>query len=356
MPEVRGTLSPSLIFCLAALVFALTGCEETPEIHSGAQPVTAGGVQFELGDYHIRYLELTGEGGEVIEYPAPVLAIELTVTNVGEDQLVYNPTHGESVLSERSTPLLYPAPQDTEIDWETFKPEPIEGVLLHRGRWEDQQQESVTLSPNDSVSDLFLFQVPQQGQNDLVFSVPPAMHRGELPVMLRFDYQPTPPLGPTLYEVGDEIDFDGVVFSITDVEQVYLKLEDASQGEGYTAEPILKISYSLQNNSDETITFDPAHRNMSGDQGAVLESQQVDFRRYLFPSTAQPEEQQRGRVDIEPGESIEDFTAFERPRNSADSVTFILPASHFDRSGRVRVGFSYSPEDVEVPEELKEDD
>lgn len=360
MPDVWGTRYSPFMLCLvtAVLALALMGCDEKPQLHPGSQPATAGGMKFELGDYHLRYLVLTDSDGQVVEYPAPVLAIELTMTNTGEDDFDYDPTHSDSATSERSTPLLYPAPEGEgdEIDWEQFSPRPIEGVLLHRAQWDQQQQESVTLSPGDSVTDYFLFQVPGEDQSDLVFSVPPSMHRGELPVMLRFDYVPTQPEGPTLYEVGDEIDFDGVYFTVTSVEQTYVKVEDASQGEGYSSEPVLKVSYTLRNESGETITFDPAHRNISGDQGAVLDSQAVDFRRFLFPSTARPENQQRGRVDVEPGETIEDFTAFERPREAADLVTFILPASHFDRSGRVRVGFSYTPEEVELPEELQEDD
>lgn len=354
MPEFRGMRFSQLLPCLFVLAVA-AGCDEDPVIHPGDQPVTQDGIQFELEDYQIHYLELTDDGGETLEFPDPVLAVGLTITNTGEDEFSYNPSHGAREMSEERTPLLFPGPTDPEFEWEEFTPQYIDGVVLERGHWDQQLQQQTALAPGESVTDYFLFEVPPSHQTNLVLSVPPLLHRGDLPVFLGFDYAEPEPHGPPVHRVGDTIEFDGVTFTVTDVSQEYIELEDASQGEGFSNDPVLKISYTIENNSGETVTFDPNHRDVTGTEGALIQSLDTSFTRVRFPANATPEGQQQSRVDIEPGESIDDFSTFERPSDAVETATYMLPARDFERSGRVRVAFSYEPEDVEKPEELQED-
>lgn len=353
MPELRGTRFSLFFACLFALVGAV-GCDEEPEIHSSDQPATQGGVQFEIDEYHIRYFELT-DNGETVEYPDPVLAIGVEITNTGEDEFVYNPTHNTHEMSEARTPLLFPSPNTPEIDWETFTPQHISAVQLERGSWDQQLQGSATLAPNESVTDYFLFALPEPTQSNLILSIPPAMHRGDIPLFIQFSYVASDPKGPAVHSIGDAIDFDDVTFTVTNIEQAYIELEDSSEGEGFSNEAVLRISYTIENNSDEAIRFDPAHGDLSGNEGAFVQSQSTSFNRVRFPANTEPVGQQR-RVTIEPGETIEDFATFERPDQRAEAATFLLAAQHFDRSGRVRVSFSYAPSEVEKPEELQEDD
>ena len=354
MTERRGYSRLSLLVCSLLLVLQF-GCEETPQIHSADQPVAQGGIQFELTDYEVHYLEITGPQGETLEYPDPVLAIGVRMTNAGEDPFTYGPTHDAREMSEARTPLLFPAPDTPEVDWDNFAPRYISGVQLEDGTWERQIHDQTTLNPGDTVEDFFLFELPRERQAQLVLSLPPVMHRGGLPVFLQFNYSQPRPQGPPVHTVGDEIEFDGITFTVTAVTQEYIKLEDSSDGEGFSNEPVLKIAYTVANTSDQAVTFDAAHRDVTGSEGPVIQSSSTSFTRVRFPANASPEGQQ-GRVEIAPGESIEDFATFERPSRPAETATYILPASHFERSGRVRVAFSYEPEEVELPEELRDDD
>lgn len=353
MPDIRGMRHLLLPTCLFALIMAL-GCDEDPQIHSADEPVTQGGVQFEVDDYAIHYLELTDSRGDTIEYPDPLLAVGVTITNSGEDDFVYNPPHGSREMSQARTPLLFPAPTTPEIDWEEFTPQYIGGVELERGIWDQQIQDQTNLAAGDSISDYFLFEVPESHQSQLVLSIPPVMHRAELPVFIQFDYSEPEPQGPPVYGVGDAIDFDGVTFTVTAIEQTYVELEDSSEGDGFSNDPVLQISYTIDNSSGEAISFNPAHRDVSGNEGGVVQSLHASFNRVRFPANTTPKGQQE-RMNIEDGESIDDFTTFELPDQSVETATYMLPASHFDRSGRVRVAFSYEPQDVEEPEELQQD-
>ena len=71
---------------------ALIGCGEQPEIANAGEAVAVGGMTFALGDHTARFLELV-EGSQTYEYPRPVLVIPVTITNSGEGDFAYHPTH-----------------------------------------------------------------------------------------------------------------------------------------------------------------------------------------------------------------------------------------------------------------------
>jgi hypothetical protein len=351
MPIVRGILSTSLLVLVASL---MVGCEEKPEIFPADQPALYGGVEFELGRYTIRYLELADEDGQTYEYPKPVLVVPLTIRNRGEAELAYNPTHRSQQMSEAETPLLFPGPTTEEVDWKEFSRRPIPGVVIERGQLEGQLTRAVSLAPGDEVTDLFLFELPDPDEEILFFSIPPTMHRGDLPAFLRIRYQqPTEIDGPQVAAVGDELSFDGVTFTVTEVSQLFLPLSQGGR-DGFSADAVLRVSYRVSNGSEAPVVFNPAHRELSGNRGALLHSLHTEFNRIRFGSSVTVKDQQ-DRVTIEPGESVEDFAVFERPPVGANvgQTTFEFAASHFQRSGRVRVAFAYEHEDVERPQGLQ---
>lgn len=352
MPSFRGLRFFLLLPALVGMVAAL-GCKEEPSLISASQPAIYGGVEFHLGQYSIQYLELSDEGGQTYAYPDPVLVIPLTVTNRGDDGIEYQPAHGGAAMSEGSTPLLYPAPVagDDGVDWANFKKRPISGVNLERGRVAGQLRQTVTLQPGEDVTDLYLFELPDPAQSSLVFSVPPAMHRGELPLLMQIDYREPEPRGPIVYSVGEGIDFDGLIFTVTEVTQEFIKVEDTAQGTGYSTEPVIKVAYTIENKSDGPVSYDPAHRDVTGRQGALLQSLRTKFNRARFPATAAPEGQ-KNRTQIAAGDTLADYAIFERPDQDVESATFELSASHFGRSGRVRVSFGYQKAEVAQPEEM----
>ena len=87
---MKGSQLRHLVMCattVAAMTF-MTGCEK-PVIAAADAPAVAGGVEFKLGSYELRYLELTA-GDETFEYPSPVLIIPVTITNNGDEPLQIN--------------------------------------------------------------------------------------------------------------------------------------------------------------------------------------------------------------------------------------------------------------------------
>ena len=354
MPDTPG-IRRLFTALVVAVGIAAIGCDEQPEIVSSNVTASAGAMEFDYDGHHLRYLELTDDDGATLEYPEPVLAIDVTVTNVGEDEFVYTPRHDARDKDQAEHPMLYDAPATAEIDWAEFSPQPVtDGARLRQGHWEQQQLDSVSLAPGEELTDTYLFEVPEADEQTLMLSLPPLFHRGEVPVFIEFDYRRSEPEGRTMYEVGDDIAFDDVIFTVTDITQEYLPLEDSSEGEGFSDEPVLKIAYTLSNESDDPVEFAPAHNDLTGSEGAMIQAGDVAFARARFPAAVDPVGQ-LDSVDIEPGESVDDFATFERPDDDADPVTFVLPARYFDRSGTVRVVFSYERQDVEEPEELQQD-
>ncbi|RAL20597.1 hypothetical protein DL240_16330 [Lujinxingia litoralis] len=343
----RGSrLVPTLV-CTALL--GLTACEEPVTIGPGAQPQTIGGVTFAPGEYGARYLELDHQG-QTVEYPRPVLTIPVTITNAGEDNVVYSPSHASQQMTEGSTPLLYPAPP-AETPLAEFSKAPINGVYLDRGTLPGQVTATTTLAPGESLSDIFLFEIPDGSITDLVLSLPPSMHRGTNPVLFGLSYKATTPTGPTVYEVGQSIDVEGVSFEVTAVDQAYIKLKNSDEKEGYSDEPVLRVDYKLTNTTDSALTFDPGHRDLSGRQGARLHSTTGALNRVRLPSNTSAEGQLEREAELAPGASVTDFALFERP-DQAQSLTFELAADHFARSGKVRVSIPFEPADVAQPEEM----
>lgn len=354
MPDTRGFRRSLFVFGVLACM-ALTGCEEEPEIQSADQPATAGEMQFELKDYQLHYLELTDDDGDVLEFTDPVLAVGVEITNVGEDSFEYQPPHEARELSQDRHPMLYAGfDQPAEIDWETFDPgEPIPGVELADGRWDQQQHDHKTLGADEQLVDYYLFEPPEDGES-LLLSMPPRMHRAEVPAFIQFDYTEPEPEGRTIYEVGDAIEFDGVVFEITEITQEYAEIKEDEE-EGFSDEPVLKIHYTIENDTDDPIEYDAKHDTLRLDEGPLIQSTDPRFERIRAPGERELVGQKQD-VEIEPGETIDDYAVFDRPDGVADNATFFLPARYFERSGTVRVNFSYEPEDVETPEELEEDD
>ncbi len=209
MPDKRGFRRATMLQCIL-LIVGMLGCDEQPQdeqpqIASADQPATESGVQFLLSDYEVHYLEVS-DNGTTVAYNDPVLLVELTIGNTGEDEFIYNPTHSASQLSKSRTPLLFadPAPGSEEIDWEDASLSPVAAVELEAGSWDGQKRESASLGPGDTVTDYFLFELPEDEEGPMMLSIPPVMHRGEMPLYLRFDYnQPGPRFAPTGGPTGE---------------------------------------------------------------------------------------------------------------------------------------------------------
>ncbi len=339
------------------LVFTLlmVGCGEDVVVSSPGKAATVGGVEFTAGDYDIRYLEIT-EGDDTYEYPRPVLVIPISLKNVGESSFIYSPSHSSQQMSEASTPLLYLNP-GPEADLPPESKTNINGVFLEKGSPEGQITTASTIEKGDSIRDILLFEVPDAA-NDLVLSLPPSMHRGKMPVLFKFPFEPREAKGPDVFASGEAIDFDGVTFNVTGAEIQYVKISDVTQGEGYSSEPLFKVSFEITNNTEKTVEYDPSH-NAVGTRGAALFDKNSSYKRVKFSASTTIEEQQTSTVKIDPGKSVNDFVLFELPDEDVTEVSLEYPAALFGREGLARVTIGYEYKKVDKPKELtkkKEDD
>ncbi len=333
---------------VALVAFALTGCKQ-PVIAESGKPATAGGIEFSLGEYEVRFLELT-EGAETFEYPRPVLVLPVTMKNVGEGNFVYNPTHSSQQMSEAATPLLYLDP-GAEAELPPASKTPVAGVFLEKGQLDGQITQSTTIAAGSSVTDLFLFEVPAKDVTSLIFSVPPAMHAGEVPVLFRIPYTPKEPKGPKVHEVGQSIAFGDVKFKVTRQAVEYVKTDDTSQGEGYSSDPLLKVAFEITNGGTEPITYEPGHRDLGG-RGAALYGKSETFKRVRFPATTSAEGQKQSDERVAGGESVTDFVLFEKPAED-QTVVLEFPASTFGTTGLARVSFDVIAKAPDKPKELE---
>lgn len=342
-PSIRATLP----FVAAALLFA-TGCEK-PTIAQGKK-ASVGGVEFEIGEFEIRYLEIA-DTSNTYEYPQPALVIPLTVKNVGDGDFTYTSTHSTQQQSEAQTPLLYLAPTGENAD--DLPPETkamIKGVYLEKGTLEGQVTKNQTLGKGESLSDLLLFEVPDTATK-LILSIPPAMHRKNLPVLFKVDFTPSEAKGPKVHAEGEPVAFGTSEFTVTSSSVEYVKTRDRVQGEGFSSEPLLKVTYKVENKGSAPVSFDPAHRSVGG-RGASLYGKDTTYKRVRFSSNIIVDGQLDGTTMIEPGSSVTDFVLFDRPPEGTSELTFEYPATLFGGSGLGRFGLEYEYKDPPKPKEL----
>lgn len=344
------SLDSNKVLCalvIAAISAVSVGCEK-PTVAEG-KTATVGGIEFKLGDYKTQYIEVS-DGSNTYEYPQPALVIPVTLKNVGEGDFTYNPTHATQQMAEAQTPLLYQDP-GPEAKLPPESKTLINGVYLQKGALPGQLKKNETIKKGAELTDLFLFEVPDEATS-LILSIPPSMHRGKFPVLFRIAYTPQAPEGPPVHNVGDAVAFDAAEFSVTGTDVKYVKTNDSAQGEGFSSDPLLKISYKITNNSEQPITYDPAHRDVGG-RGASLFGKEQTYKRVKFAATTSVEGQKDGAVQVAPGESVEDFVLFERPGEGVDSLTLEYPASLFGGQGIARVKIDYEYKNPPLPKELK---
>lgn len=340
---------------LIALVgIGLTSCQEGPKVAKIGQPVEVGGIEVNVKGYDIRRLELV-EGNRTHEYDKPVLAITVQFTNTGKEGFRYTPSHDSQQMTESTTPLLYGDPGKGKALPPKDK-SPITGVVLEKGTLSEQISQSTMIKPGKSITDVMLFQVPAEKKADLIFSVPPSMHRDSKPVLFRVPYAYEKPKGPAWHGLGQSADLGGVKFKVSKVETTYVKTEHTSDGEGFSSSPLLKVTYAITNDSKEEITYNPGHHSVAGRRGAAVRAGDDEFARVRFSSNTKVVGQVTDSKSIKPGKALTDFSLFERPGKDVKVLKFEYPASRFGRGGLVRFNLPYKYEEPEKPEALKKDE
>jgi len=357
--SVGDTRLPSRVghwILAAAVAVAAMGCQQGPTVTAMGEPAEAGGMTIEVTSWDMRMLEVI-DGKRTHEYDEPVLAMEVKLTNTGEEAYRYAPQHGIEQATEANSPLLYYDPGEGESLPPSNKSAiNISGVVLEKGHPKGQIQEATQIAPGESVTDLYLFQEPDREQADLMLSVPPKVHRGDKPVLIRVPYEKKSPEGPTWYARGETAEFDGVKFTVDSVETIYVEINPSDGEKAYSADPLLKVGYKIVNDSDETVTYNPGHHAVSGRRGAELYAGDEKFARVKFSANVEVVDQVTEATELESGDSLADFSIFERPGNTIEDLKFEYPASRFGRAGLVRFDLGYQYEEPEKPEELVDED
>ncbi len=340
-----------------AAASVLVACDK-PVVATGTE-ATVGGVKFSVGEYEVRYLEVV-DGANTYEYPQPALVIPVTLTNVGEGDFAYASTHSTQSMAEAQTPLLYIDP-GAEEDLPPESKTVINGVYLQKGTVKGQVTENTSIKKGESLTDMFLFEVPDPSVSKLVLSLPPSMHRGKFPVLFRIPYAAKEAAGPKVYETGEPVALGPAAFTVTGTDVQYVKTTDSGQGEGFSSDPLLRVDFEIKNTSDAPITYRPSHRDVGG-RGASLFGAAESFKRVKFSATTIVEGQKDGAVQLAPGDSVKDFVLFERPTEGTQQLNFEYPAALFGGSGiaRVKLDYEYAnpplPEELQKKEKPKEDD
>lgn len=353
--DIRTLAALAVVALLGAV-----GCQEGPKVAKMGSSVETGDMNIEVTGYDVRKLEII-EGDRTHEYTDPVMAVDVELTNTGKEAFRYVPNHDSETATETSSSLLYYDPgKEASLPPEDKRPFRINGVTFEKGDFDEQVDGATKVEPGDSLTDVMLFQVPDEKQADLILSLPPSVHRGGKPVLFRIPYQEKTPEGPTWHGRGDTATLDGVGFSVTEVTTEYAELEPSGDAEkAFSNEPVLKVSYELKNESDSPITYNPGHRTVSGRRGAALFGKDNQFPRVRFSNTSVVGQQTDSRK-IKPGAKLKDFSVFERPGKGLEVLKFEYPASRFEREGLVRFNLPYTYETPDKPEALaeaqKEDD
>lgn len=324
---------------------------EKPAVGTMGETVSGGGVAFNVTDYELRYLELSEED-KTLSYAEPVLALKIKLTNEAEEALVYSPSHRTQQMTEASTPLLYRDP-GPEAELPPASKETVSGVYLDKGRLPEQVVAPQTLQAGESVEDVFLFELPQNEQASLILSLPPAMTHGDLPVLVRIPYEYKEPKGPAVFEAGEAIEVGAASFEVQSAEVAYIKTTHSIEGEGYSSDPWLKVTYKIENKGEAPLRYTPEH-DVEGGRGAAIYAGNSTAKRVKLPPNTRAEGRVNSTTSIEPGDSITDFELFERPDTDADSLTFEYPANRMGASGLIRVSLPFADETPPLPEEMKE--
>ena len=341
LPDSRLDRPPSLPLAAAALLFGLVAACEKPIVVQGRAPAEVGGMIFEAGDYDVRRLEIHS-GKESFEYAVPVMVLPIKVTNADAKAFTYNPAHSAPQMNESATPLVYPDPGG-EAELPPAQKTPLRGVTLSQGAFPGQINQPRVLNQGESLTDYYLFELPSQGTSALILSIPPTWHRKKMPALVRFPYAPKQVKGPKVYGLNEPAVFDDkATFTLTGAETAYIKTEDTVQGEGYSTNPLLKLTYTIENTGDQPLEYEPNHRAVAGAVGARLSSQEKGaHKRVQFSPSTSPVGQLRGETELAPGKTLTDYVLFEQPDEQVTTLSLEFPASLFEAKGVARVAFAY---------------
>ncbi len=306
-------------------------------------------VAVTLEGYSLERVEVEGDAGPLV-YSKPVLAMKLKFENTGSDPFFYQPTHGADKVSNQQAPLLFvdPGPKG-ELT------QNIPGVFLEKGFLTAQQTGGTQIEPGASLSDVYVFSPPDGDNMEMMLTVPASMHGGKQRLKIKVSYT-KPALPPVKINApGEAISFGDASLTIKGAKVEFVRLKDSSlKAEGFSKDPVLKVSYEIENKGDAPLAYDPNHKGA----GSILAPSLRDaggsgnYMRVRFGADRDVKGQKSGNLTLAKGEKVNDFALFERPPESVKNLRFMIPGKVFGQKGVARVDIPYTYANPAKPAEL----
>lgn len=332
----------------------LVACETAPVVDLG-EPVTQGGVSVTLNGYELSYLELeTSTGAELTN--DPVLLLNIDVTNTSAAPLPYDLGWNAPATTQAQAPLLFMFLGEDAASSVTAANEVSQVGFGDRTYLGDPVTELISIGPGETLSDVLVYRVPQDGTGRLVLSIPPSVFGPEisLPGYIAFGYTPPTVQVPTPSSVEEAINGDTFTFMLTSTYFGWVDAEHIHGGVGYGSGALFQLFFEVTNTSDQPITYTPIALTTSpldlpelnGSMGVIPLAQ--------FGSDVIFEGRLSEETIIPPSETISDHYLF-MPPTSEGTLHLTVPGKRLGGSGLVRVDIPFTmvtppePEDLTLP-------
>ena len=335
---------------LLALVGATAACESAPEATLG-QPVTQGSVAVSVEEIDLRYLDLEGPSGGA-QTAAPHLVVRLSVTNSGADLVTYDLGWSQSASTQADAPLLFidPGPEAEPTSGDN-----IPGTALTTHTWLQDPVSAVTsIAPGATLEDWLVFDAPPADAGGLVLSLPPRIFGPEVsaPAYVRFDAPSAEVTAPDYVAAGEVVEGDGFRFRVLGTETKWARLTSASEGEGFSDQPLMVVRFELTNTGTTTSEWVPVSADGRFDAPSLTTLDGEAVAQASFPPGVSPDDAATSRQAVGAGETYRGAMLFERPGQGVSQLRLTLPGKRVGSTGLIRALVSYTWADPAEPAEL----
>ena len=263
----------------------------------------------------------------------PALKVVISVTNNGKKPGTYTPNHVIAGGDATATARVETAGGNVVTRMDLSKDVRVLGRQLPK----------VTLDPQQTISDVYLFEAKDVIGQTLFWRAPGAVfgHSAdlevELPVLSKGAFLPDPHDGTKPLVVGKY----EVQFGTPQV--AYLKLQrkiEEKTVKAWSNNPTLVIPVTYTNKSDKTLVFKPAYLKEPTKDLSLWRIGQ----RPIPPSVVYQAEvvgRLGARTSVEPEKKVSDLLLFSRPSTETKTLILHLGKGSFGQEGILRVKFDF---------------
>lgn len=338
---IKATLAALMLLSLVACKKEVVGTLGEPLQEKGAP------VAVTLEGYTLERVETEGAKGPLV-YKKPVLVLDLKFENKGGSPFFYQPTHSSDKASNLQAPLLFVDPgAEGELT------QNIPGVFLEEGLLRGQKEGGTQIAAGEAIVDRYIFSPPEQTDLDMVLTIPASLHGGKGQIKVKLSYAKPELPAVQSKKPGDAIKMGDVTVTVLKSGVEYVKLKDTNAGDGFSKDPVYKVSYKIENNGASEVTYKPSHGASGEVLAPSLSNGSARYMRVRFGADREVAGQVNGSKGIAAGKSLTDVAIFERPPKGVNKVQLMLPGKLFGQKGMARVDIPYAHTDPAKPAELE---